>query len=675
MNSHSERLASKICITKTFYNNRLSLPRLVLEKLDWMVEYIAQNPPINPYSVKLHDYDNIYRVRITRAYRLVYKFETEIIKLLCILPRRDVYGDGTIETASNQPTLMEEILGLPEAEIEEQQEKNAGIFSKKQLHLWNIPEEYHEELLKIENEDAILNLENIPDVYLERIIDNRFTDEDFDRSLKRKLSEAASYEVENLQDLTRIDKKISSFLLQLSEKQKNILQSSYNSALLVKGGPGTGKSIIALYKVKQLTENKSRVKKILFTTYSEKLINHSRSLLEDLITEYPISNSYPESAGVEVNSVRNLALRYYREVYGEPHLADSKIALFFVESAIESEKDNLINYSNLVELGYKYWLEEIFLVIEARGIASEDEYKEIDRFGRKYALRKNERKDVWKVYQKWCYLLRESGFITEGQVIFQALEIIREKAEKPYQAVIIDEAQDLSPIALKFLVALTNCHENLYLTADVQQSLYQRSFSWNYIQNTINVPGETITLRRSFRCTRQISQGIFSILRTNTVPEWSNVRGLKPKIIFTDDLVTQGEKIKAFFESSKAEYGIPLCPGAGVILTPDNDYGKIIQRQLIFCGLKGIKVLNINKIKGLEFPFVVVVGLKTGLLPKYEETVSVEKEELIKQQRQAFYVACSRAMRSLLVIASKSYPSVFAEELKKVGDEWDKEEV
>ena len=63
-----------------------------------------------------------------------------------------------------------------------------------------------------------------------------------------------------------------------------------------------------------------------------------------------------------------------------------------------------------------------------------------------------------------------------------------------YQALIIDEAQDLSPAALRFLLALVELPERICLTADAAQSLYQRGFSWRQVDADLNVSGRTLPL-------------------------------------------------------------------------------------------------------------------------------------------------------------------------------------
>lgn len=79
-----------------------------------------------------------------------------------------------------------------------------------------------------------------------------------------------------------------------------------------------------------------------------------------------------------------------------------------------------------------------------------------------------------------------------------------------------------------------------------------------------------------------------------------------------------------------------------------------------------IKVLSLHAAKGLEFPFVAIIGLEENILPRsLSDVQQEEQEEILNQERRLFYVGCSRAMRSLLVCGSRSNPSRFIRKLQE----------
>jgi superfamily I DNA/RNA helicase len=70
--------------------------------------------------------------------------------------------------------------------------------------------------------------------------------------------------------------------------------------------------------------------------------------------------------------------------------------------------------------------------------------------------------------------------------------------------------------------------------------------------------------------------------------------------------------------------------------------------------------------KGLEFPVVVIVDMNEGVLPRpLGHLAEEEASEEERKDRRLFFVAASRAMRSLSVVARKGERSRFLNDLPK----------
>ena len=63
-----------------------------------------------------------------------------------------------------------------------------------------------------------------------------------------------------------------------------------------------------------------------------------------------------------------------------------------------------------------------------------------------------------------------------------------------------------------------------------------------------------------------------------------------------------------------------------------------------------VRLMTIHSAKGLEFPFVFIVGLEDGLLP-HEQSI---KEGNLDEERRLFYVALTRGRRHLSLFESLS---------------------
>lgn len=671
--------------TKTFLNELLNLPKNISKKVPQIIEILA-NDPISAQgdAKKLRQYENVYRVHVGRDYRLIYSFGQGWVKLLSIRHRSDVYGKrrdnfetpplpnpSDLEPVLTQPTSSY-VAVLPSIELPATVLSSSITTSlpyeltESLLRQWHIPEEYWSKLLSIQNADALLDLP-IPYEFISRILDIFFP-----RSIE-ELAAQPEYLLREPEDLDRfVEGNLIDFLLKLDPNQERLKNLESNQPILITGGPGSGKSTIALYRVQKLVELGYR--SILFTTYTNTLVKYSEQLLEQLL------GKPPKEAGVEVATADSIARRYYPDVYGEPTFATPNQCLGCLQTAIEITDIPGEVQQKLEELGISYLLEEILDVIEARGLTLE-EYLVKKRRGRLIRLRRNIREAIWAIYQTWQERMARNGYITWEQLRRKALKVATQLPQKPYQAVIIDEAQDLSPVSLRLLLALVPSFQNVYLTADASQSIYQRGFSWKQVHAELQVRERRI-IRDNYRNTQQIANACATIRHGTDAGDPSidqkpsAYQGNPPTLLLVDNKKQEVQAIREFFIMAARQFHLPLHSSA--ILCRTQQLCQEITQRLTNAGIKAefvegkmldinkpyIKVLTLHSAKGLEFPFVVVMGLTQGSLPFIEPTTLPEEEPAaIDEQRRLFYVGCSRAMRALMVCGSRSKPSIFLDSL------------
>lgn len=652
-----------MCIraTRRFLNALLDLPEIVSTKLPNVIEAIQNGH--RKGSCKINN-GEFYRIRITIKYRLFYRYDNGCVDLLDIPRRTECTYKG-----------VGDLLDKPLFEFEDDKQSDPHqeyLLSKKQLDRWKIPVEYYRYLLELRNEEELINLiDRHPEIdwkHISKIIDI------LDRTIK-DVGEETCYEIDSPESLVDFyhAKETTKFLLALSDEQKRILDLGYEKAILVKGGPGTGKSILALHRVKRLVENR-KVKKILLTTHNDTLVDYFKQLLEEIVPKALENNI------VHVRTVDDIVKEYAEKDTTNNKIitASREISELCLKSAMQTiratDSQNRLNH-----LSESSILQEILGTIESKGISSLEIYQDqgTSKFHQGEKHRRDLLKCIWSIYQEWEKTLCKSGYTTIEQSRRKALNAI---AKKEYDAVVIDEAQDLSPTALRLLVKLGD-PSKLFLTADTSQSLYERSFAWNFIQAQIRSECTEKTLRKSFRNTQQIGKACLDILTTKEVgnSSFSALLGNKPKIILTDDLLEQSKIIIDFFKAAAKEWKLPIS--AGAILVPNEVLGLFISNQLTHAGFSAkwldrqisapnqescIKVLSLHAAKGLEFPFVAIIGLEENILPRSLSDIQQEdREEILNQERRLFYVGCSRAMRSLLVCGSKSNPSRFVGKLQE----------
>ncbi|MGE6759406.1 UvrD-helicase domain-containing protein [Corallococcus interemptor] len=139
-------------------------------------------------------------------------------------------------------------------------------------------------------------------------------------------------------------------------------------------------------------------------------------------------------------------------------------------------------------------LEEFEWIIEGRGLTSLAEYQSAARPGRGLPLNERARAAVWELYE---------AFAANAGERYPALrrEALKLLAEDPrpvrYDYVVVDEAQDLSPVSLALMAEVCKSAEGLFFAADNKQSLYSRNYTWNSAHPRLQFRGR----RRCFRAT------------------------------------------------------------------------------------------------------------------------------------------------------------------------------
>lgn len=659
-----------ITLTDDFLDGLLTVPREVANKVSLLTRKLKDNPrhPEGFDTRHLQRNQHQYRVRLG-DHRIIYAVANHHVVL-------QVIGDrGRCYRQIPDPILYEEncqedldFLLTPSSQGQPSQ-ANIPLITEEKLCDLRVPEAYWDSVLALNTQELLdknlLHL-RIPEQYISRIL-NHLYPSTIEREDSRKKYVVTPEQIDSF-----LDDQTQDFLLMLGGDQRRIAELEGDSAILVKGAPGTGKTIVAIHRIKYFIEKGHR--RILFTTHNESLVNYCKQLLKS------IPELQRPDVPLEVVTVDDLASRVYKKAYGETRIP-SDGGLFLLRSIFDENKDLERSRKQILsKINYSYILDEINLVIEARDINLAQEYLATNRYGRGLGLNNRQRKLIWEIYSIWRARLLESGYISLGELRKRALEVVKSYETKKFDAVVIDEAQDLSPVALRFLATLIDSPKNLYLTADTSQSLYQLGFSWNYIQASLSFKGKIRCLRHIYRTTSAIAEACFSIIQHSDcgdpdtfVAASQLFSSERPKIILRDDwLRNSANDIKEFLVESAQRWRLSVYSSA--ILCPSPILADFIAQNLRILGLNShyivkdndglerpfTQVMDIHASKGLEFPFVVVFDLQEEHLLNDDIPVD-EREEVRKNQMRLFYVGCSRAMRSLLVIGSKSRPSRFIE--------------
>lgn len=650
----------------------------ILEK----IEFLRDDPhPDGKLKKKLHGYKgDVYRLR-SGDFRIIYAYGDAWVALLGVDSRKDIYrGDKLVaeveEIDTSKFSSIDNILTpkqavtIQTAQTKQQtpEELLPTQITKELLNKLLIAKEFFPALLKCRSlEDLIIA--KVPEPIRGRLFDCIYSP-NFDQVINQP-----SYNT-NTEDLLKFKEgELVAFLLKLNPEQEKFVDWAINATgpTLLKGGPGTGKSTVALYRVRaiinKLKKNNTSPPKILFTTYTNALITFSQQLLANLLGE--------DAKYVEVKTADSIACDIIREASSNPIIATTtdlrKIMKQVLPMAIPTLEGNVLQKQAQTEilqrLSIDYLLEEIGSIIEAREIKTIDEYWETTRNGRSVRLNKTQRRAIWHLYQHFCQMLSSKGLQTWSQVRTKALEILRSTEKRPvYDAVLVDEAQDLDPNTIRMLIMLCRAPNRLFITADANQSIYSGGFRWGDIHSDLQFTGRTGILKTNHRTTQEINEAAHSYLANGIIDDEKVDlhyihSGPQPAVRAVADVKDEAMLLTSFCKAATKEYRLAISSCA--VLVPTEQVGKEIASRLTHFGLeanfmtgkeldlnhRGVKIITLKSAKGLEFPIVAIAGFMDTTFPMVaKDTPNEAIEEILARERRTLFVAMTRAMRALLVI-------------------------
>jgi mRNA-degrading endonuclease RelE of RelBE toxin-antitoxin system len=678
----------------TFTNQLLSLDASRLRQVHQKIQFLVDDPfPDGKQKKKLHVAGrDVYRLR-SGDFRIFYAIGDQVVALLKLEDRKEAYrreapdvdaSDLDVDRLDEyddvdldeppRPSFPDYTVMPASPAASAPSELLPATLDAELLARLRVPEPYVPALT------ACRTIDDLTEVAIPEEIRTRVFDAVTSPNLLQVLLQP-DLVTGDADDLLRyVEGELLGFLLRLSPEQERHVTRAVRGAgpTLVKGGPGTGKSTVALYRAKALVAalraDGIERPRLLFTTYTNALVTVSRQLLDRLLGE--------DAALVEVRTVDSVISEVVRPVDRTWQFADDKQLKQLVERAVKEavlEGNALQRRAQgmaLDRLGTDYLREEIESVIVARELATLDEYLQTPRAGREVALNASGRTAVWRVHERLERLLTSRRLTTWSRLRRRASELVRAgKGPEPYDGVLIDEAQDLEPAALRTLVGLCRSTDRLFVTADANQSIYGSGFRWTDVHGGLRFTGRTGILHKNYRSTQEIGEAAHAYLaygaqdsRIDTDdadggPREYVERGILPVMRGVGSPFEQAALLATFFRAAARD--CRLGKGACAVLVPTQRDGLQVVGGLRDAGLDAqfmtsdaldlecpqVKVLTMRSAKGLEFPVVAIAGLLVNPAPGLPGQSDAEaRREALRRARRAMFVGMTRAMRALLVV-------------------------
>ncbi|MCH8615900.1 UvrD-helicase domain-containing protein [Sphingomonas sp. SM33] len=437
----------------------------------------------------------------------------------------------------------------------------------------------------------------------------------------------------------------------LHPSQRSSVERDHGGSARVAGSAGTGKTIVALHRAVRLAKTNPRAR-ILLTTFSDPLADALKKKLAVLS---------PETSGVvrriTVESFQRVAEQLFQLVHGaRPRIAGEQLLRGLLKKA--AEQHNVRGFSE------RFLLSEWTHVIDAWGIASAEAFRDVQRMGRKSRLGPNQRERLWPVFESVRSVITEQGLTTWATMFSELAETYSAKSEKPFDHILIDEAQDLGPAELRFFAAIAPVGENtLFFAGDLGQRIFQHPYSWKSLG--VDVRGRSSTLKVCYRTSQQIRSAADRLLpeqlrdvdgvedeRRGTI---SVFEGPPPHVEVCGSANDEAAAVAQFIDASIEAGAAPDEIGIFVRTPQLVERAKAAVERASNGARPTISVMHLAK--GLEFKSVVVMCCDEGVLPLDERVADAadeaELDDIYETERRLLYVACTRARDSLLVTGTK----------------------
>lgn len=435
----------------------------------------------------------------------------------------------------------------------------------------------------------------------------------------------------------------------LHPTQRLLVEQDFSGPARAAGSAGTGKTVVAIHRAVRLARERPTAK-VLLGSFSEPL---SKAMARKVTVLAPDTSEVTRR--ITTSSFRGIAEDLFQlEFGGRPRVASDKVVR---EAVIRTAQElKLSGFSD------RFYVSEWTNVIDAWGVNSAEDYMSVARMGRKSRLGPKQREKLWPLFEGVRAKLKAANYLTWADVFTQLASSFSAKSSKPFDHIVLDEAQDLGPAELRFFAAITREGLNaLFLAGDLGQRIFQHPYSWKSLG--VDVRGRSSTLKVCYRTSQQIRSAADRLLpprlrdvdgleeeRSGTV---STFEGPTPEIHTYSDEGLERNAVTAFLRTA-FEDGIKAEEIGIFVRTP-----ALIERAravaLEFIDANDITIANMHLAKGLEFRAVVVMACDEGILPLDERVADAadeaELDDIYETERRLLYVACTRARDRLFVSA------------------------
>jgi mRNA-degrading endonuclease RelE of RelBE toxin-antitoxin system len=463
-----------------------------------------------------------------------------------------------------------------------------------------------------------------------------------------------------------INGELSKWQIYLHPAQRKLVESEYKGSVKVTGGAGTGKTVVALHRLKKLSilEDINDTRKILFTTFTNSLTQNLVHLADKLNIE--------QSKIVLTNIdalVRDLANQY--------NLIDKNVrVLDFINTKSNYDLWEELLEQKLSQFDTEFISKEYKDVILFNDVKNLNEYLNIKRIGRGKPISRKAKFDIWELVEAFELKKTNELYIDRSELFNKVTNHLKNNQITPFKNVIADEIQDLSNVEFRFLRSLVEEKNNdLFLVGDPYQNIYSKKVNFSAVKISIR-GNRSKQLKINYRTSEEIkklaSSAINGINYDDFDGETENLNGYLSLFHGEEPTYqifkTKNEEVKEIIDyiNNLKEMNINFNDIALGFRTKDalkDIKTNLHNNKIPFNDITSSKINNngvilstFHGLKGLEFKYILLCDVNNRTLPlqirKTELMTSEEKIEYLNSEKSLIYVAITRAISTLKIFGT-----------------------
>lgn len=440
-------------------------------------------------------------------------------------------------------------------------------------------------------------------------------------------------------------------------RQADVVYLAAKGHLVVLGTAGTGKTVMAIHRAAHLADpdtlNHGPVLLVAFNrslaTYLKHLVaNHVSGITIETYAKfargYLLSLGRMWSNGIASSGERSAYLRLALQQVRAKYPATS--AWFFDKPE-------------------SFFLDELEW-IDGHGLQDVEQYIAAERIGRIVGLRRSgAREAVWAVREQYHAIRASAGrqYDWSGLAAAVRVGLAVDPRSRMYRHVVVDEAQDLSPEAIRSLVDAVQQGGSVTLFADYAQQIYGRRMSWRSFGLQIKKP-EVFT--ENYRNTAAIAALAIAMSEMPHFKDSSDLvapvapvaAGTKPTLV---RCATEAQEIalvrdRAAADGKYSRVAVLARSRADARRATANLSGIRMLTDEMHCwkGTPGVYAGTYHSGKGLEFDVVILPFCNSDRLPDPEVVEAFGQAEAASRESRLLYVGVTRAQTELLVTYTRT---------------------